>query len=232
MRIVLLFFFGIVIGLQPSYSQADINQTDAQGNRHGLWKKLYPGTKQLRYEGVFEHGKEVGTFKFYCETCKDQPSVVKEFNSENSIAEVKYYTVKGKLVSEGKMDGKDRIGEWLYYPKKSSNVMTRENYKNGKLDGLKITYYGNGKIAEERNYVNGLLEGPNNYYSPDGVLLKKLIYKNDVLVGPALYYDASGALTIEGSYKNGKKHGLWKHYKNGKLILEEMYPKPLPVRKN
>ena len=185
MRILFLFFFGILINTLPSFAQAEVNQTDAQGNRHGLWKKLYPGTKQLRYEGVFEHGKEVGTFKFYCEDCKKRPSVVKEFNPENSIAEVKYYTIKGKLVSEGKMDGKNRIGEWLFYPEKTSNVLTREHYKAGMLDGLKVTYYPNGKITEERNYINGLLEGPNNYYSPEGILLKKLQYKNNVLVGPA-----------------------------------------------
>jgi antitoxin component YwqK of YwqJK toxin-antitoxin module len=231
MRILFLFFFGILIST-PSFAQADVNQTDAQGSRHGLWKKLYPGGNQLRYEGVFEHGKEVGTFKFYCEDCKKQPSVVKEFNEENSIAEVKYYTIKGKLVSEGKMDGKDRIGEWLFYPEKSSNILTREYYKAGVLDGLKITYYPSGKIAEERTYANGLMEGPNNYYSPEGVLLKKLQYKNDVLVGPAFYYDASGNIEIEGFYKKGKKHGLWKHYKNGKLVREEIHPKPLEKRKN
>ena len=133
-------------------AQADINQTDAQGERHGIWKKIYPGTDQLRYEGVFEHGKEVGTFKFYCEKCKKQPSVVKEFNANNSIAEVKYYTVKGKLVSEGKMDGKERIGEWLFYPEKSTNVLTREHYKDGKLDGQKITYYPKWKnYRRDRN---------------------------------------------------------------------------------
>jgi antitoxin component YwqK of YwqJK toxin-antitoxin module len=232
MKILFLLFFGIFINTLPSFAQAEVNQNDAQGNRHGLWKKLYKGSKQVRYEGVFEHGKEVGIFKFYCEGCKRQPSVVKEFNVENSIAEVKYYTGKGKLVSEGKMDAKNRIGEWLFYPEKASNVLTREQYKAGKLDGPKVTYYPNGKITEERNYRNGLLEGPNNYYASDGILLKKLQYKNDVLVGPAFYYDAGGIISIEGFYKNGKKHGLWKHYKNGKLEREETHPKPLNNLKN
>ena len=36
-----------------------------------------------------------------------------------------------------------------------------------------------------------------------------------------------GAVIIDGNYKNGKKHGVWKHYKNGKLVLEETYPKPV-----
>ncbi|RMA58524.1 toxin-antitoxin system YwqK family antitoxin [Ulvibacter antarcticus] len=232
MRLLFIFFFGIIFSSAPLIAQADINQLDAQGNRHGLWKKMHPGNKQIRYEGTFDHGKEVGTFKFYCEDCKNQPMVIKEFNTRDAVADVQYFTVKGKLVSEGKMDGKNRVGEWLYYQKKSKTVMTRENYNNGNLDGQKITYYPDGKITEEITYVNGSKEGPNNYYSPIGVLLKKLNYKNDALQGEAMYYDSSGNVTIEGQYKKGKKDGLWKYYKNGKVELEETYPKPLNIVEN
>jgi len=35
-----------------------INQKDAQGLRHGTWSKTYEGTKQLRYTGTFNHGKD------------------------------------------------------------------------------------------------------------------------------------------------------------------------------
>jgi len=53
-----------------------------------------------------------------------------------------------------------------------------------------------------------------------------LQYINDQLHGPAEYYDANGNLTIKGQYVDGKKHGLWRYYKNGNLVLEETYPKP------
>ncbi len=227
MRLFFLIFSGIAFGTTTLSAQSDINQMDADGKRHGVWKKMYPGTKQLRYEGTFEHGKEVGTFKFYCEKCKDRPTAIKKFNAKDNIAHVQYFTMKGKLVSEGKMDGKNRIGEWIYYQKKSGDVMTKETYVNGKLDGKKITYYPNGKVTEELNYVNGQMEGQNNYYSPDGILIKKLKYRNNQLQGEATYYDAYGNVVIEGFYKDGKKHGLWRYYKNGKIELEEIYPKPL-----
>lgn len=110
--------------------------------------------------------------------------------------------------------------------------MTSEFYKNGKLDGQKTTFYLNDVITEETTYIEGLKQGSNNYYSPEGILLKKLQYRSDVLVGSALYYDAGGNISIEGTYKNGKKHGLWRYYKNGKVILEEIYPKPLKKTKN
>lgn len=231
MKFLFLVLLGSFLRLTTVLAQ-EINQFDANGERHGLWQKNYEATTQLRYEGTFDHGKEVGIFKFYCEDCKKTPIAIKEFNANNAISDVKYYSPDGKLISEGMMDGKNRIGEWLYYDNKTSKVMTREFYKNGKLDGQKTTFYSNDVITEETMYIDGLREGENNYYSLDGVLLKKLQYRNDLLVGSALYYDADGNISIEGSYKEGKKNGLWKYYKNGKVVSEEMYPKPMNKAKN
>lgn len=213
-------------------AQNDINQFDINNERHGDWKKTFQGTKQLRYEGTFKHGKEVGVFKYYCSDCDDNPTIIKTFNDTNNIAQVQYFTKRGKLVSEGKMEDKSRMGEWVYYHKKSNGVMTKEFYIDGKLEGLIVTYYTNNKVTEETEYKNGIKEGINNYYSPQGVLLKKLHNKNDQLNGPATYYDAYGNIVIIGQYKNGKKHGPWKYYKNQEVILEETYPKSYKKKGN
>ena len=229
MKLSFFIFFGIITSLGSLVAQ-EINQFDDAGERHGIWQKKFPNSDQLRYKGQFKHGKEIGTFKFYCEDCKSQPMVIKKFSSRNNQADVQYFTKSGKLVSEGKMAGKDRIGEWVYYHKKTVGIMTREFYHDGVIDGVKSTYYLNGQITEELNYENGLKQGENNYYSPAGILLKELMYFNDLLHGPAKYYDAHGNVTIKGQYIKGKKHGLWKYYKNGKVELEETYPKPLKNR--
>ena len=226
-KIFIFSFIGIFFVSLNGFGQNEINQFDAQGERHGVWQKTYPNSNQLRYEGTFKHGKEIGVFKYYCESCKTQPSVIRTYKGDDGIAEVQYFTAKGKLVSEGKMKDKDRIGKWVYFQKKSGNVMTEEHYVNGKLNGKKITYFPNGKIAEEEHYSKGVAQGENNYYSPDGILLKKLKYNDGQLQGEALHYDAHGNLVIEGFYKEDKKYGLWKYYKNGEVVLEEIYPKPL-----
>ena len=223
MRILLLIVLSIPA---TALAQEEINQTDSDGLRHGTWKKYYPGTQQLRYQGTFEHGQEVGEFRFYCEECGDQPSVIKKFESGSDLAEVTYYTIKGQLVSRGNMRGKQRVGEWVYYHKGREQVMTREFYEAGVLHGLKTTYYPDGTVTEEINYVNGKKEGPNKFYSPEGQLLKDLNHSNDELHGPATYYDAQGGPVIKGSYKAGKKDGLWTYYAEGQLVSEERFPKP------
>lgn len=219
----LILSFTIIL---PAVAQ-EINQMDESGQRHGLWKKKYDNSEQIRYEGKFDHGKEVGEFKYYCENCKDKPMIIRNFTGKDSVAEVKYFTKKGSIISEGKMSGKNRIGEWLYYHEKQNKLMMREFYKNDILDGAKTTFYPNGKITEESNYKNGVQEGANNYYSSEGVLLKKLSYTKGELQGEAYYYDANGNVTIHGFYKNGKKNGLWQYYKNGKVEMEETFPKPI-----
>lgn len=220
----LFIIFGMMLGTSIAHSQQDINQKDESGQRHGYWEKYYPETEQLRYKGTFHHGKEKGEFKFYCEECGDTPNAIISYNKGNHIAQVKYFDLKGKLISEGKMDNQKRIGEWVYYHENSDQVMSRENYSDGKLHGRTTTYYPNEMKTEEINYKDGIQDGENNYYSSQGVLLKKLLYKDGKLHGPAFYYDAHGQTTIEGAYKEGKKDGLWKYFENGNVVLEEEYP--------
>ena len=205
------------------YGQNAINGYDSDGKRHGLWEKYYNKTKQLRYSGQFKHGKEIGIFKFY--TLNKGKSVLiatKQFNPDNNIAEVKFFSSTGKLISEGKMNGKRYMGDWVFYHNKNDVIMTKEYYNNqGLLDGEKVVYYTNGKVAERSNFKNGKLNGENLIYSEQGVLLKSFQYDNDQLHGPVKYFDAEGKPLAEGEYKRDRKHGFWKYYKNGKLVEEK-----------
>ena len=200
-------------------AQTELNQFDKDGKRDGHWAKNFDQTKQPRYEGQFEHGKEVGLFKFY--TLSNKKSVLsatKTFNPSNANAEVVFYSSKGKKISEGQMDGKRYVGKWIFYHNKSEAIMFTETYNNqGLLEGEKTVFYPNGKIAETSNYKEGKLNGPSKVYSETGTLLKDYTYQNDELHGPAKYYDADGNLNAEGVYQHDRKHAIWNYYENGVL---------------
>ncbi|NCT16987.1 MAG: hypothetical protein COZ75_08225 [Flavobacteriaceae bacterium CG_4_8_14_3_um_filter_34_10] len=202
------------------FSQGKSNQLNENGNRHGHWKQYYPGTNQLRYEGTFQNGKEIGTFTFYCETCKKQPSVIKEFNAENNIARIQYFSMDGKLLTEGEMNDKNRIGMWCYYQNNSDVLLLTEEYADGVLHGEKITYYENGKVTEKANYAHGKLQGETIFYDNNGTLIKRLNYVNGELHGIAKFYTSTGLIMIEGNYKNNKEYGVWKYYSEGNLVQE------------
>ncbi|MDW5290072.1 toxin-antitoxin system YwqK family antitoxin [Formosa sp. PL04] len=196
-----------------------INQLDANGKREGVWKKNFDNTNIIRYEGQFSHGKEIGTFKFYKKTGNTSTlSAVKEFNPNNDIAKVEFLTSTKKVISKGEMNGKLYIGEWKYYHKNSDKIMIIETFNdNGKLEGERLVYYDNGKIAERAFYKNGLLEGKSTWYSEKEIVLKEFNYKNNLLQGMSKYYDLDGNLLAEGAYKHDKKVGTWNYYKDGEL---------------
>ena len=217
-----LTLFLLVLTVSSIYAQ-DINQYDANGQRDGFWRKNFDKTNQPRYEGEFKHGKEIGVFKFY--KLVDKKSVLsatKEFNEADNIAQVKFFSSTGKLISEGKMDGKAFVGEWVYYHNKTNGVMTVENYnKQGELDGEKLVYYESGQLAEKSSYVNGKQEELSTWYSETGLVLKELRYKNGELHGMSKAFDVKGQLVAEGEYKNGVQFGVWKFYTDGKLTKEK-----------
>lgn len=215
----------------------DINQFDVNGERHGAWKKNFEGTDQVRYEGTFEHGKEVGLFKFYkLIKKKSLLTATKQFNIEDNTAYVQFLSSRGKVISEGKMKGKTYVGDWKYYHNNSSKIMTTETYTNqGKLTGKRLVYYNNGQLAEEANYEEGTLEGISKWYSLKGVVLKQFIYKQGELNGVSEIYNGKGELLAKGQYKAGKKVGVWKYYENGKLKEEKDFnkkPRKSPLKTN
>lgn len=209
-------FIIFLLSFYISFSQN--NQFDKNGKRHGIWLKRY-NNGNIRYQGKFNHGKEVGTFKYFSLESKDNPIIIKKFNPNDNIASVRFFSPTGKLLSRGKMQGKNRIDKWVYYHKDGKSILQEENYVNGKLEGNYTTYFINRKPTIEANYKNGVLDGSYKRYSIKGHVYQDLHYKNGVLDGAVAYYDRlSGELIKKGFYKNDKKIGIWKFYFKGELI--------------
>ncbi|GAA0728824.1 hypothetical protein GCM10009430_38260 [Aquimarina litoralis] len=215
----LFFIFFISIG----HSQ-EFNAFDKEGKRHGRWQKKYDNSDQIRYEGTFNHGKEIGEFKFYKPNSGNVPTAIKIFSKDNDSVQIKYYTARGKVISEGKMLGKDRVGTWVYYHRGSTKVMMTEEYKLGKLDGEQKTYFESGQLTEKTIYEKGEKQGKRIVYSEKGIMIKEFTYENDQLHGITKYYDANGNVQIEGNYKRDRKDGIWNYYENGKLIEQKRFP--------
>jgi antitoxin component YwqK of YwqJK toxin-antitoxin module len=85
--------------------------------------------------------------------------------------------------------------------------MTLENYKNGKLEGLRSVYYPSGKIAEEISYLNNIKRSLQEF-SENGIILEQSIYKNNEYNGLATFKDAQGNV-VSKDILNGKKSGIW-----------------------
>jgi len=218
------YFFNIALLILFSVNCiAQENKFDNNGKRDGYWKVNFDGTSNTKFEGNFEHGKEIGKFKFYKKGFYDHPAAIMNFEYAQDSVHVTYFTQAGKSISEGMMLNKKRVGKWLYYHQKSDSIMMTEIYKNDKLNGLQKTYFTNGKLAEKTSYVDGLKDGQSLIYADNGEITKDLYYQKGELHGPALYYNPKGVKLMEGVYTNGRKSGNWKYYSNGKLEKEQDY---------
>ncbi|MBW1294894.1 toxin-antitoxin system YwqK family antitoxin [Aquimarina litoralis] len=223
MRNIYMLFLCCIYFMNTGYAQ-EFNAFDSDGKRHGKWQKKYENSNQIRYEGTFDHGKEIGEFKFYKPNSGKVPTAIKIFSKENDSVQVKYFTARGKVISEGKMIGKDRVGIWKYYHRGSTKIMMTEEYELGKLHGEQKTYFENGQLTEKTIYNNGERQGKRIVYSEKGILLKEFTYVNDQLHGITKYYDPNGKVKIEGNYKRDRKDGIWKYYEDGKLMEQKQFP--------
>jgi antitoxin component YwqK of YwqJK toxin-antitoxin module len=213
-------FLTFVLFSQNVVSQTDFNKLDAKGKKHGIWKGFFEESKRPRYEGTFEHGKEIGIFNFYDDTKAKSIIATREFNAKDNSAYTIFYDQKSNKVSEGKVVNKLFEGQWKYYHLASKNIMTTENYSKGKLEGLRTVFYLNGKIAEEINYKNNLKNGFYKKYTENGIVLEESAYKNDLYNGLAIFRDSNGNVVSKGQFLNGKKSGIWQFFEKGKVVKE------------
>lgn len=211
---------------QVVFSQTDSNPVDQNGKKHGVWKGFYEESGRPRYEGTFEHGKEVGIFNFFDDTKAKTIIATRTFNAKDNSCYTIFYDQKKNIVSEGKEINRLREGQWKYYHKESKVIMTLENYKKGKLEGVRTVYYPSGKIADETIYKNGLKEGVYKKYSEKGIVLENSFFKKNEYDGLAIYKDPNDMVVAKGKFKDGKKVGMWQFFINGKLTSEENMDKP------
>ncbi len=213
----ILFLFSITMFAQSSY-----NKLDEKGNKNGPWKGYYAETKNIKYEGTFEHGKEIGVFTFYDNTKSKSIVATREFNPKDNSAYTIFYDPLKNKVSEGKVVNKLYEGQWKYYHKASKSIMTIENYNGGKLNGLRTVFYPSGKIAEEMIYKEDKKNGYYKKYTESGIIIEESNYKNNEFDGLAIFRDADdGTIVSKGKFVNGKKAGIWQFFQEGKLVKEE-----------
>ncbi|MGL2993603.1 toxin-antitoxin system YwqK family antitoxin [Flavobacterium sp. TSSA_36] len=222
-------FFVLILHFSGLWSQSTINALDSEGKRNGLWKGLYEPSKRVRYQGTFEHGKEVGLFQYYDDTKASDIIATREFNEKDHSAYTIFYNQNKFKVSEGKVVNKLFEGEWIYYHFNSKAIMTKELYKNGKLSGLRTVYFPDGKVAEETHYEDGFKHGSCKIYSDKGIVLEETVYQKGQYNGPAIFRDANGFIASKGNFVLGKKEGVWEFYEKDKLVKKRnmSYPEGL-----
>ncbi len=215
MNWILTFCTLVFLGMN-TFAQNDLNKTNAKGEKHGPWKELYENSRIPRYEGQYENGKPVGTFKYYYPNKVIKAVMV--FDKNPDISRCTMYDENGKKNAFGKYVKKEKDSVWTYYSP-PGYLSYKETYKIGKLHGLKTIYFPPAderssaqQIAQQFNYVNELLSGEVKEFFPDGKIKMEGVYVADKLHGEVKKYHPNGKIFFLERYKNGVRHGWWYTY--------------------
>lgn len=192
----------------------DINRTDAQGRKQGVWKKYQNG--KLLYEGQFKDDVPYGTFKYYHANGKLKS--VTEFQQGVHKVYTTIYHDNGHKASEGSFVDQIKDGEWRYYAN-TDTLITVENYNKGKKIGCWKTYSAQtGVLLEETNYLDNSMNGEHKTYYTDGTVSLVENYIAGKRNGKCTAYYPKQTVSSTGDYLNGFRIGSWDYYDlNGKI---------------
>lgn len=215
-----IFLLLFVVLFQGLFAQ--INQTDAQGKKHGKWVKYKQTktTKKIRYKGQFDHGVPVDTFQYFYENGRLQ--FVNVFRGKTGVCYSKQYNEKKQLEAEGIYNNQKKDSTWTYYGLKGQ-LVSREDYNMGELDGAVIVYYLDGSLAEKTLYKEGKKNGVQIQKYADGKKRFSGVYLNDKLHGEVVYYNQNGRPFYKGEYVSGLRNGTWLKIENGRVVVIEKF---------
>ncbi len=196
------------------------NSYNESAQKTGYWVGYYD-SGELKYEGNFDNGNEVGCFKYYyksgnldTELCYDIPGV----QSKALI----YYS-NGRIKALGNYCNQNRCGLWEYFDDKG-NVISKENYVNDLLDG-DVIYYFNSIMLECFEYKSGQKNGKSVAFYDSGAIKNLSFYVDDKLEGKFSLFDINGFLIESGFYVEGFREGEWVMYKDNKKVSSTFYKK-------
>lgn len=194
---------------------------DANGLKQGYWKKKDEKTNKLVYEGEFKDNYPVGKFIYYYPN--DSVRAIMHFRNAGKVAYARLFHASGGRMGEGKYIGEIKDSIWTYYDE-AGRLLSKDQYVNGKKDGVCYVYLPDGKVAEERSYKMDVLHGPFKQYLDGKRLRGQGTYNYGLMDGKATYYYPNGVEVASGYYKKGEKNGPW-IYKNedGKIKERELY---------
>ncbi len=198
----------IILAIIPLISFSQVNQTDANGLRQGLWKKQQPNGKPL-YEGYFKNDKPVGEWKRFHEG--GQVKAVINYDAGSDSAFTQLFDESGKKIAEGVYINEKKEGTWKYFS--GNKLIADEQFKYGLKDGVSHTYYDSGEKLEEVDWKNGKQDGVYRVFFKDGKPFMEYKMQYGMRNGLCLTYFQNGRVEIEAYYKNGLRDGNWNFYK-------------------
>jgi len=183
-QILLLVFSFMLINTDYSWANfivqtgtdSEINFTDINGKKQGLWK-VFDGTGlYVIEEGVYKDNKKDGVWLiYYADGVKK--SEITYVNGEPKGRATFYYE-NGKVRESGIWQDEHWVGSYKYFYE-SGQLSYDWNYNSkGKREGEQKYFHKNGAKMYEGSWINGQTSGVLKVYNEDGLLVEEKVYQD------------------------------------------------------
>jgi uncharacterized protein len=165
-----------------------------------------------------------------------------EYDNDKQTGKWTFFFEDGKIKEEGTyLDGLN-TGEWkIYYPtgelfwKGTFTIIQKKDETSGEmkkvstLNGIKTTFYKDGKVLKEEAFKNGEKDGRNQEYYSNGKPKEILMFKANKKSGALNEWWENGKRKTEGFFTEDKKSGFWRmYYTNGQAMMEGAFEADKP----
>ncbi|MEQ8423397.1 MAG: toxin-antitoxin system YwqK family antitoxin [Cyclobacteriaceae bacterium] len=176
---------------------------------HGNNIAYYPDGS-IRHNFQFKEGNKIGVNIAYFPDGKIKTREQVSLNGQTTT--VDEYDEQGIQLSKKVFKKEKPDGTWVYYASDGKTPRLRETYENGKLHGLKTTYYPSGAKSLEETYRFNLITGPVRSYYENGKVKWQCEYRAGRQHGLYTSFYESGMMKEQGEYVANKKHKDWVEY--------------------
>lgn len=203
---------------------SSIGSFNEKGEKEGGWT-WYDKNGNVLEKVSYKNGKPEGEYFYYYENGKVKSHGYYKDGKLDGLFEK--FSEKGALLEkysniDDKIDG-DFIS---FYSIGKDFAEYKAPYKNGKINGIVMQYYPDGKIQSEIPFIDGNRDGIEKKYYYNGQLEYKKEFKTNNLIGEYFEYHPNGQIAFNGFCVNGFFEGPFKQfYSNGKLEKELNYEK-------
>lgn len=209
----------ILIAFLPVFSLAQVNQTDANGLKQGLWEKKYPNGN-LMYTGQFVNDKPVGEWVRFHENGKIKAQI--SYNGDRASAQL--FDNQEKLIAQGVYINQEKEGTWKYF--NNGRLVSEENFAHGVKNGICRTFYETGEILEESEWKNDKQDGKYQLFYTNGKPYLQCRMTNGQRNGLCIISFPNGRQELIANYKNNLRHGEWNyHNEQGEFLYTLVYEK-------
>jgi antitoxin component YwqK of YwqJK toxin-antitoxin module len=117
------------------------------------------------------------------------------------------YYLSGIKASEGKIKNGKREGLWITYWD-GLGKKDEINYVNGISEDAFVTYFKEGGVSSKGTYEKGNFNGLHESYFITGKTERRSVYAHGLLEGKVYSYNENGVLIREQSFKHGEEDGV------------------------